>query len=129
MLYEVITSNTPATYTYETATFSFTNPTRTGYTFQGWFTNIGMTTGNEITGITKNTRTGDLTIYAKWSLNTYTITYHNNDNDTDLGTNPATYNYEGAVTFTDTITRTGFGFLGWFQSNLSTPFTGIPVNT
>ncbi len=122
-------SNTPATYTYETATFSFTNPTRTGYTFQGWFTNIGMTTGNEITGITKNTRTGDLTIYAKWSLNTYTITYHNNDNDTDLGTNPATYNYEGAVTFTDTITRTGFGFLGWFQSNLSTPFTGIPVNS
>ena len=46
-------------------------PSATGYTFGGWYTNEACTSAyNFSTAVT-----GDITLYAKWTANTYTITY------------------------------------------------------
>ncbi len=64
-LYGVIHSN-PTTYTIESETITFTNPTseRTGYTFKGW----------NPTRITKGS-TGNKTVTAQWTIKNYDITY------------------------------------------------------
>lgn len=51
----------------ETQKITFKEPTRTGYTFAGWYTDAAFT--NAITGIQKGT-TGAITLYAKWQENT-----------------------------------------------------------
>lgn len=53
----------PSTYTIESS-FSFAPPTRTGYTFLGWFDN----NDNQITSIELGT-TGNLILNARWSAN------------------------------------------------------------
>jgi len=64
-------SNTnPSTYTIESDQITLVNPgLRTGYTFDGWFLNSGLTT--PATGITAGS-TGNRTFYAKWTANSYT---------------------------------------------------------
>ena len=54
-------STNPSTYTVEN-TVTFKNPTRAGYTFQGWYEESGFTTPITSTA----NKTGDITIYAKW---------------------------------------------------------------
>lgn len=70
-------SGQKTSYTVEDA-FTFVNPSRTGYSFQGWYTESGFT--NKVTQITKGT-TGNKTYYAKWIANNYTykIEYRNNE--------------------------------------------------
>lgn len=59
-----------------TLKLSSTKPTRTGYTFQGWATsasgNVAYAVGANYTG------NAALTLYAKWTPNTYTVTYDAN---------------------------------------------------
>lgn len=50
-------------YTVETD-YTLPTPTRTGYTFDGWYTTSGLT-GTAVTKIAKGS-TGDKTFYAKW---------------------------------------------------------------
>ena len=52
------------------------NPTRTGYTFAGWFQDAEGT-GSEFNLGTK-TFAIDTYCYAKWTINTYTVTYDSN---------------------------------------------------
>ena len=47
------------------------DPTRTGYTFDGWYTDAEFT--NKIAAISANS-TGDITLYAKWKR-TITVTF------------------------------------------------------
>ncbi|PWJ42906.1 InlB B-repeat-containing protein [Sediminitomix flava] len=53
----------PATYT-EGIGMTLTDASRTGYTFEGWFTDVELT--QSISEITAE-MTGDLTVYAKWT--------------------------------------------------------------
>lgn len=55
----------PASYD-KTMEITFKEPTRTGYTFAGWYTDAEFK--NAVTGITKGT-TGTITVYAKWIEN------------------------------------------------------------
>lgn len=48
-------------------------PTRTGYTFGGWYTGTGGS-GIQIISTTTVTTASNHTIYAKWTGNTYTVT-------------------------------------------------------
>jgi uncharacterized repeat protein (TIGR02543 family) len=56
-----------ATYTYGVG-LALNNPTRTGYTFAGWYDNE-IFTGSAITSIS-NTTKGDIILYARWNLTT-----------------------------------------------------------
>ena len=87
--------------TYNTAVTAPAAPTRTGYTFAGWDTEI------------PKKLTEDLTITAKWTINQYTITF-----DTAGGSAiaPITQDYGTSVTSPADPTRTGYTFAGWSRS-------------
>lgn len=54
----------PSSYNITTKTIKLKNPTRKGYTFQGWYSDKKCT--KKVTQIKKG-RTGDITLYAKWA--------------------------------------------------------------
>ena len=82
------------------------DPTRAGYTFGGWYTEETCTIPYEFTTPVQNA----LTLYAKWTINQYTITFkpENGDEDTTI-----TQNYDTPVTAPANPTRTGYTFAGW----------------
>ncbi|MBO5789019.1 MAG: InlB B-repeat-containing protein, partial [Clostridia bacterium] len=59
-------------YTIESETITLDAPTRTGYTFGGWYTDEAF--GNALTSISAGSH-GDVKVYAKWNIVTYGITY------------------------------------------------------
>ncbi len=115
--------NNPDTYTYtiETANILLNSPTKTGYAFAGWYDNTDFT-GDAITLIPTGS-TGDITLYAKWQIETYDINYVLNSGIN--GDNPNTYTIETANIPLDAPTKTGYAFAGWYD-NLS--FTGDAIS-
>ena len=82
--------------------------TRTGYTFNGWYT--GETGGQQVTAATEVRITADQTLYAHWTVNSYTITfvYGNGTPDAII-----TQDYGTVITKRADPTRTGYTFNGW----------------
>jgi uncharacterized repeat protein (TIGR02543 family) len=94
--------------------------TRTGYTFAGWNT-LANGTGTNYTNQQSVTLSGNLTLYAKWTADTYTVTY--TYNSADGGTRPTTdtFTVGGSAITLPTPTRTGYTFGGWYaEVGLST---------
>ncbi|MBN1603577.1 MAG: InlB B-repeat-containing protein [Chitinispirillaceae bacterium] len=86
------------------------DPSRTGYTFAGWYTAESGET--QFTSRTKVT--GDRTVYARWNINQYTLTY--DGNNSTGGTAPAggEYNYNSTLpAASNTFIRDGYIFTGW----------------
>lgn len=52
-----------------------TDPTRTGYTFGGWYTDAACTDGNEFDFDNQTQIRTDTTLYAKWTAIPYHVTY------------------------------------------------------
>lgn len=90
-------------------TFLFDPATRKGYAFKGWYLDENFQT--EIKGV--EGCTGNITIYAKWEIDTYTITYVLNGGENHKD-NPATYTILDKITLKD-ATREGFTFKGWYN--------------
>ena len=92
-----------------------TVPTRTGYTFMGWYTTPGFDAGTEYT-FTEQV-TGAVTLYAKWEQNppaVFTVTF-----ETDGGSEvkPQQVTDGGLAKEPDpTPTREGFELEGWFTA-------------
>ena len=99
-----------------------TAPTYEGYTFGGWYTEAGCTTEYDFTTAV----TESLTLYAKWTLNTYTVTLHLNDGTIANGKDVTEYTYGTGATLptADDITREGYTFEGWYDNKA---LTGNPV--
>lgn len=118
------TTDNPATYTWETATFTLTNPTREGYTFDGWTGSNGNTPQSTVT-IANHTH-APLSYTAHWTPVTYNITY--NLADGNLATaNPATYNIETANFTLVNPTREHYDFAGWTGTGLDAATTTVTV--
>ena len=100
------------TKTYGTAlTLSSTKPTRTGYTFEGWNTAEDGSGTNYASGASY-TSNAALTLYAKWKIITYSITY--NANGGSGAPSSQTKNYGEAITLSSTKpTKTDYIFAGW----------------
>ena len=97
-------------YTVETESQAFGEPSRNEYRFVGWYTDPGFAENTKVTGITKG-QTGDITVYAKWEMATYSITYELNG-----GTNPAanpSYVVIGSKVTLQQPTRQYYDFTGW----------------
>ncbi|WP_169445806.1 InlB B-repeat-containing protein [Paenibacillus massiliensis] len=88
-------------------------PTRTGYAFAGWYTDQGLTQSYAFT----STVIGDLTLYAKWEANAYTVSYESNGGTT---VSSATVKYSEAVNEPSEPTRTGYTFAGWYRDGALT---------
>ncbi|MFA5203471.1 MAG: InlB B-repeat-containing protein [Lentisphaeria bacterium] len=86
--------------------------TRTGYTFAGWWTGMDGT-GIQVTASTAVTITANQALYAKWTVNGYTVTF-----DAQGGTTPSpaskSVTYGSAYGTLATTTRTGYIFAGWW---------------
>ena len=112
---------TPTSYTIETATFDLPTPTKTGYTFAGWYTKSDFS-DTKVTQIVKGT-TGNKTFYAKWTANQYNITYKDQNTDNFTGTHetgyPTKHTYGTATTLKD-ATKTGYNFGGWHTDQACT---------
>ena len=102
----------------ESLTLSSTKPTRTGYTFAGWNTNSSGIGTNYSSG---GTYTGNaaVTLYAKWTAITYTVSYNANGGTGAPGNQTKTYGQ--TLTLSSTVpTRTNYNFKGWATSASAT---------
>lgn len=84
-------------------------PTRTGYTFTGWYRDAALTQlfNFASTAITANTQ-----LYAGWSINQYVVSFNTGDGTAIA---PVTVNYGSQVSAPTPPTRTGYSFHGWYS--------------
>ena len=100
----------PDSYKGTTKTFTFEEPTRYGYTFQGWFTDAEYQ--NEITKVKKGS-SGNLTLYAKWKANSYMIVFKGNKNTTgNMDSQTIKYGKSKKLS-KNSFARTGYTFKEW----------------
>lgn len=83
------------------------DPEKTGYTFDGWYLDEAEAPFSFDTTITS-----DITLTAKWTQNTYTVTFDANGGEGTMDDQTFTYDEEKALT-TNAFTRTGYTFTGW----------------
>ena len=88
------------------------DPSRTGYTFSGWYKQSACTTP---WNFDTDTVSSDTTIYAKWTPNPYTITFDPNGG-TVVGQATKTVNFDANYGDMPSATRTGYTFTGWYTS-------------
>ena len=84
-------------------------PTKTGYTFDGWYENPDFT-GNPVADVPTDS-TGELTFYAKWTANTYTVIFDANGGSVDP---TSAVTVAGKLTSLPIPTYDGYNFLGWY---------------
>ena len=88
-------------------------PTRTGYTFDGWYSDNGFTSLMGAAGASYSPAS-NLTAYAKWTANTFTVTYDEQGGSAVSDGSTAT---GGSIAASPgSPTRTGFTFDGWFTA-------------
>ncbi|MBS7286012.1 MAG: InlB B-repeat-containing protein [Kiritimatiellae bacterium] len=97
-------------------TVTLPEPTRTGYTFNGWYT---ATSAGTRVGTAEDVYTpiGDIELYARWSANTYYITFDANGG-TCSSTEKISVTYDDVYPSLHTVTREGYNFLGWYTSKV-----------
>ena len=84
-----------------------TAPTRTGYTFGGWYKDSGLT---DDWVFATDTVTANTTLFAKWTANTYNITY-NLDSGTNHPGNSSTYTYATGLTLQNPTKSGSYNFV------------------
>lgn len=78
-------------------------PSRQGYQFTDWY--LDNTKYDFNTAVTK-----DMTLTAKWTVNSYTITF---DTDGGSAVAPITQDYDTTINAPTAPTKTGYTFMGW----------------
>lgn len=86
-------------------------PTRTGYTFGGWYKESACTNkvGN---GGASYTPTASIQLFAKWTVNTWTVAYSANGGTGAPASQTKTYGQTLTLS-SSRPTRSGYTFLGW----------------
>lgn len=95
-------------------TLSSTKPTRTGYTFAGWATSASGAVAYQ-PGATYSAN-ASVTLYAKWTALTYTVSYNANGGSGAPGNQTKTYGVNLTLSGTKP-TRTNYNFKGWSTSS------------
>ena len=78
-------------------------PSRQGYQFTGWYLDDTKYDFNAAV-------TGDMTLTAKWTANSYTIAF---DTDGGSAVAPITQDYGTTITAPEAPTKIGYTFMGW----------------
>ncbi len=107
-------SVTPSTCTVESTDVDLPAPTKTGYTFDGWYQNADLT-GDEITNIAQGTCVSNYTLYAKWTVNTYTVTLDANGGTGGDTSVTATYD-ELLPAINNLPSQEGYDFNGYWSA-------------
>ncbi|NLB37579.1 MAG: InlB B-repeat-containing protein, partial [Clostridiales bacterium] len=100
-----------------TYVFPETNPIRTGYVFNGWFSSTAPN-ATQIIASTTHTTTISRTIYAKWTPITYYVVYNKNAFDAIGTMEKSIHSYDDSNTqiAQNAFTRPGHNFVGWALS-------------
>ena len=89
---------------------------KTGYTFAGWNT-AANGSGTAYAASATFMIAAHTTLYAQWTINTYTVTYNGNGNTGGSapvdGSSPYDYNSTVTVLSAGSLVRTGYTFAGW----------------
>ena len=107
-------STHPATYNVNSNTFTISNPTKTGYTFNGWTGSNGTTPQTSVS-IAKGS-IGAREYTANWTANQYTVTLNKNEGTGGTDSVNATYN-SAMPAITSLPTRENYDFAGYFDAN------------
>lgn len=110
-------------------------PTRTGYSFDGWYTK--KTDGTNVTETTTVGTNPPTTLYAHWTAEKYLVTLNANGGKIDttsgqVSTKSYTATYGSKYNFLPTPTRTGgYSFDGWYtdQTNGTKVTSATTVTT
>ncbi|MBF7096367.1 InlB B-repeat-containing protein [Alkalibacter mobilis] len=113
----------PTAYTIESDDIIFGEPTKTGYTFDGWYD--GAEDGSPVEGIPTGS-TGDVTVYAMWTVNSYTVTYDiTGDYFAQAGYSTQTYEYGQTITSEAAPVQAGYTFGGWSELPVTMPANNL----
>ena len=108
------------------------NPAKSGYTFAGWYSNPEFK-GSKVTKISKNT-VGSVSLYAKWTENTYKLVYNLSGGSLNKGDKLATVTYKTSdvVSPTDIVpVKAGYEFKGWAYPDggfVESEFSYVPAS-
>lgn len=109
---------------YDITNLDQVSTTKEGYTFAGWFTNASL----EASSALSEDIDASLTLYAKWEIISYSITYHL-DGGTNANTNPVSFTILDSVALQNP-SKTGFVFAGWYKDALFTQaVSAIPAGS
>ena len=106
-------------------------PSLTGWTFGGWYRESGCTNkvGNAGASVKNVATSGTVTLYAKWTANTYTVRYNANTptDATHSVTNvpsDSVWTYDSNATLGGTPSLVGWTFGGWYKDAACTQKAG-----
>jgi uncharacterized repeat protein (TIGR02543 family) len=99
---------------------------KTGYSFNGWNT-LANDTGIAYADGAAYPFTASTTLYAQWTIKTYTLTYKAGAGGTIIGTTPQTVNYGANGTAVTAMPATGYHFVKWSDGLLTASRTDIHV--
>lgn len=103
---------------YDTAVTLGSEPSLTGWTFDGWYRESSCV--NKVGGAGEVKANANLTtepndtvtLYAKWTANTYTVTYNANGGTNSMLSDEFKYD-TGSKLSTNVFVRPGYTFIGW----------------
>ncbi len=104
--------------TYASAMPAITKPTKTGYTFGGYYTSTGGSGTQYYTAAGASARswnlTSNTTLYAKWTANTYTVHFDGNGAESgSMADQSFTYATTQALSTNGFSRGAAFAFTGW----------------
>ncbi|EHU6366104.1 InlB B-repeat-containing protein [Listeria monocytogenes] len=102
-------TTTTQTVDYQEALTEPTEPTKDGYTFDGWYD--AQTGGNKWNFATNKMPANNITLYARYSVKSYTATF-----DKEGTTTTQTANYDSLLTEPAAPTKDGYTFDGWYDA-------------
>lgn len=106
--------NNPTSYTDSDLPVGLNNPSKTGYTFDGWYLDAECT-GDKITELDAS-MSGKVTLYAKWTATKYTIDYQL-DGGLNHPDNPQGYDMLTLPIELLEPTKEDHQFLGWYLND------------
>ncbi len=108
--------------TYSSTYGTLPNPTRTGYTFTGWYTSSSG--GTKVTSSTKVTTSANHKLYAHWTTNSYTLDINpdNNSHGANAGAGARVTSFNVRVVDANGSTVTT-------QNNISDFYQSVPFNS
>jgi len=108
-------NDNPATFDAENNVITLYDPSKEGYTFEGWFTDADFE--NKVYGSITLEASHDWIFYAKWSPNRYVITFDSGlGNEVPKETMLMTYNQPANLTLISEMlnfNNPGYTFMGW----------------
>ncbi|MDR1331133.1 MAG: InlB B-repeat-containing protein [Tannerella sp.] len=130
-----VVGTNPTSYNVESSPIILINPTKTGWTFNGWTGSNGTTPQTSVTIPTGSI--GPRTYTANWIVlptDAYPITYTrtsptHSEMITENPTNPVEYFVNSPEITLTNLTHPGYTFKGWTGTGVGTPSTNVKIST